>query len=203
MSACRSVHVWTCIRNPHIAAPVSANDSESEVSFANPLRASHSVAPTITVADDSVPDADSLLLPILSDYSPSAWYTKFIDLALLLTLALLNALIPRPTTVVLIAIKTSVSCAAQLAVMIHVVVVRPYVQGQEWKVYVRALLLMLSICCSLLSTSVYVHQFGLGSNSLAASIDAGAYIVFVLSCLALIVLVGGFCVSMYAGESLC
>ena len=195
--------MWACIRNSYIpAAPAPTIDSESELSFANPLRATHSVAANTAATDDSYDEADPILLPMLSDYKSSAWYTKFIDLSLLLTLSFLNAFIPRPSTIVLIAVKTSVSCTAQLAVCIHVLVVRPFVHGQDWKVYVRALLLVVSICCTLLSTSVFVHQSGLGSDSLAASIDVGAYIVFVLSCLAFVVLVGGFCASIYDGESI-
>ena len=215
----RSVRWGNIFKRPAFSATLHVAEAEKEthVSFANPIRAAR---PSTTLksglARNGVPLSnphpdtssseicfDPVLRPLLGDYIPTAWYTKFVDLALLLTLSLLNALIPRPSTLLLIAVKTSISCAAQLAACIHVLIVRPYIPEQNWKVYVRAMLLVVSICCTLLSTTVFVHQSGLGPESLAASNSAGAYVAFALSCIAFGVLIVAFCVSMYQGTNAC
>lgn len=142
---------------------------------------------------------DTILQPVLKDYVPAAWYTKLADVLLLLVLALLRALVPRPTNVTLISMKAAVSCTFLLAVCAHVLLVRPYVPQQAWKNWVRALLLFDSAGCALLNAAVSALDAGLGGPRLRASVPVGSYILLVLCCITLVVLLWRFVVSVYAG----
>lgn len=142
---------------------------------------------------------DLLLQPLFGDYISSAWYTKLTDVLLLLVLALLRALVPRPTTVVLIATKAATSCTLLLAVCAHVLLVRPYVPQQAWKNWVRALLLFDSAGCALLNAAVSALDAGFGGPLFRASVPVGSYILLAFCCITLGVLLWRFVVSIYTG----
>lgn len=150
---------------------------------------------------DSIPAPDPMLQPLLGDYMPSAWYTKFIDLLLLGALALLGALVVRPSVLGLIVTKAAVSCSLLFAVCCHVVIVRPYAPLHAWKNWVRALLLLDSVGCVLLNAANSAQDAGLNGPHLRVSIFVGSYILFSLFCVTLAVLLWQFGLSMYAGAA--
>ena len=155
-------------------------------------------------ATPSVPEtvsADPMLQPMLSDYAPFAWYTKLVDLALLLALALLNSLIPRPASIGPIVAKAAVCCSLLLAATAHVLIMRPYAPEQAWKGWVRAVLLMDSAGCAMLNAAVSALDTGFGGAKLATSITVGSNMLFGACCVTLCVLLWQFGASVYTGES--
>ena len=85
-----------------------------------------SASPSSALSSPKLTDAiDPMLQPVIGDYVPAAWYTKLVDVLLLFVLALLSTIVPRPTTVALIATKAVVYCTLLLAVCAHVLLVRP------------------------------------------------------------------------------
>ena len=81
---------------------------------------------------------DPLLGVFFYDYKPTAWYTKHIDLALLLLLSLFRALLPRPADLIGIVAKAAAICTALLAASVHVLWARPYLDADAWMGWVRA-----------------------------------------------------------------
>lgn len=75
---------------------------------------------------------DPLLGVFFYDYKPTAWYTKLVDLALLLLLSLYRALLPRPATLGSIVAKAGTLCAALLVACVHVLWTRPYLDADAW-----------------------------------------------------------------------
>lgn len=98
-------------------------------------------SPTVELGDcGSASSAlpDPLLGVFFYDYKPTAWYTKHIDLGILLLLSLLRALLPHPGGISGIAAKTAVICVALLAACAHVLWFRPYLDSDAWMGWVRA-----------------------------------------------------------------
>lgn len=150
------------------------------------------------LSQDADPIPDRLLLPILGDYVPAAWYTKLADVLLLLVLALFRALIPRPSTAALIVTKAAISSTLLLAFCVHVLLVRPFAPPQDWKCWVRALFLVDSAGCALLNAAVSALDAELGGSQLRVWVPVGSYILIVMTCVTLGVLLWRFAVSMYA-----
>ena len=80
---------------------------------------------------------DPLLGVFFYDYKPTAWYTKHIDLVILLLLSLLRALLPRPDGIGGIVAKAAVICVTLLAACAHVLWFRPYLDADAWMGWVR------------------------------------------------------------------
>ena len=138
-------------------------------------------------------EPDQLFAPVVSDFLPVAWYTKFIDLALLLLLSVLHALLPSPETVETVALKAGLSAAAALAVAAHVALFRPYEFVERWKGPVRVLLLLVSACSSILNgASTAVQRGWAAPPSLPESVTVSSYLLLALWVVALIVLFAGF-----------
>ena len=138
-------------------------------------------------------EADQMLAPVVSDFLPIAWYTKFVDLGLLFILAVLHALLPAPDTVETVAIKAGVSAASALAVAAYVVLFRPFQTVDRWKGPVRALLLLVSACSSILNATATAVFHGWAAHpSLPVSVTVGSYLLLILWVIALIVLFVGF-----------
>lgn len=76
--------------------------------------------------------ADPLLSVFFYDYKPSAWYTKHLDLGLLLLLSLFRALLPRPSTIGSIFGKAAAICTVLAVAAVHVLLVRPYLEADAW-----------------------------------------------------------------------
>lgn len=137
-------------------------------------------------------EPDQLFAPVVSDFLPVAWYTKFIDLTLLLLLSVLRALLPSPETVEAVALKAGLAAAAALAVAAHVVLFRPYEFVERWKGPVRVLLLLVSACSSILNgASTAVQRGWAAPPSLPESVTASSYLLLALWGVALIVLFAG------------
>lgn len=129
------------------------------------------------------------------DYKPTAWYTKHIDLALLLLMSLFRALLPRPTSLGIIAGKTTIISAALLAACVHVLWVRPYIEDNAWMVVVRAMLLVDSLGITLLNALVIASDAGLTDQPL--SITSGGTVIISCCVCTLAVLVGSFIRQMW------
>jgi len=98
-------------------------------------------SPTAELGDcGSAPAAlrDPLLGVFFYDYKPTAWYTKHIDLGILLLLSILRALLPHPGGIGGIAAKAAVICVVLLAACAHVLWFRPYLDSDAWMGWVRA-----------------------------------------------------------------
>jgi len=115
----------------------------------------------ISASKPHEPSPDPALGVFFYDYKPAAWYTKHLDLGLLLLLSLFRALLPRPTTLAGIAGKTATVCVALLASCAHVLWVRPYLEADAWMGWVRALLLMDSLGVTLLGATTLAMDAGL------------------------------------------
>lgn len=83
------------------------------------------------------PSPDPLLSVFFYDYKPSAWYTKHIDLGLLLILSLFRALLPRPATLGMLLAKTTTLCIVIIGACVHVLWARPYLEADSWMGWVR------------------------------------------------------------------
>jgi hypothetical protein len=169
----------------------------------NPLQNVSPVSPAPTLSGQNKgaisPPPDMLLDPFLGDYESRCWYTKHVDLALLLLLSLLRVLLPRPTTLEGIVSKSTVSCACILSVCAHVLLVKPFLADQAWKGWVRAMLLLVSAGCVGINGAVAASDLKLGGVSLAVSISIGSYGLLVACALTFVVLIVGFAVTIYKG----
>jgi len=190
-----SHNVRSCCSRPHIALASRTAGDESEAaplagsfSGANPLRRrqrrSHN--PTKAPKKPAFPDH---FLGFMYDCKSSAWYTVHMDLAVLLLLSLFRALLPRPTDLVGITVKTAVICGALLFSCIHVLWMQPY--PDAWRGWLRALSLLDALSITLLAASALALDAGLGGVSLSASIVAGGYAVFALCVVTFTVLLIG------------
>lgn len=170
-------------------------------------------------------EPDPILAPVVSDYKPEAWcgvlgeeagrcprhrhpppalprarrYTKFIDLALLLLLSTLHALLPSPVTVDLVTTKAALSASGALAVAAHIVVSRPFAEAERWKGPVRVLLLTVSACGSILNACATAVREGFDAPpSLPESVRVSSYLLLTLWVVALAVLFVGFARALVA-----
>lgn len=134
---------------------------------------------------------DPLIAPLVSDFTPDAFYTKWIDLGLLLLLSLLRTLMPQPTSVLAIVEKASVACAGILTVALHVAVVRPFPRRDSWKGWVRFFLLIDAAGCVAMNAAVTLQDYGLSSVYLDNAVRGGAFALFAACVLTLAVLLGG------------
>lgn len=142
---------------------------------------------------------DPIVAPLVSDFTPDAFYTKWVDLGLLLLLSLLRALMPRPATVVSIVLKASIACAGILAVALHVAVVRPFPRRDSWKGWVRFFLLLDAAGCVAMNAAVSLQDYGLSSRAMDDAVRGGAFALFAACVLTLTVLMGGVLLSAYLG----
>ena len=69
--------------------------------------------------------------------------------------------------------------------------------GHEWKLPVRASLLLLSAACAAQNAANTAVSLGLGGASLAGTVIGGAYFVFVLFILTALILLAGFAFSVF------
>lgn len=142
---------------------------------------------------------DPLLAPFLNDYTPTAWYTKHLDIALALSLAVLEALLPRPSTLALAITKASCIAAATLSLCVHILVMRPFAAMHAWKGRVRALILVMSAGCAAINAGVSAIYLGLDSPRLATALEVGAYVLLCTFGVTILVLVISVGRAMYAG----
>lgn len=114
-------------------ADAAGDPASSEVDLATPASYLDLRVPATTEAyAASFVEPDPLLGVFFYDYKPTAWYTKHIDLGLLLLLSLFRALLPRPMDLGRIVAKATIICTALLAACTHVLWVRPYLNADAW-----------------------------------------------------------------------
>lgn len=142
---------------------------------------------------------DPILAPFLSDYTPTAWYTKHLDIALALLLALLEALLPRPSTLALAIAKASCIASATLSLCVYILVARPFAAVHAWKGHVRALILVMSAGCAAINAGVSARFIGLDSPRLATALEVGAYVLLCTFGVTILVLVISVGRAMHAG----
>jgi hypothetical protein len=138
-------------------------------------------------------DPSVLLAPIVTDFRASAWYTKFLDIALTVLLSCVNALLQRPTTLTQIVTKAGIIAFATLAMALNVVIMRPYRADRAWMSQVRTMLLVIAACCACMNAVASAIDIGrltpgprLSLGLLVASVLLVAFL-----CLALTLLVFG------------
>jgi hypothetical protein len=141
----------------------------------------------------SAEDPSILLAPIVTDFRPVTWYTKFIDIALTIVLSCVNALLQRPTTLLLILAKAGIIVFATLAIALFVVIMRPYRADRAWMGLVRAMLLVITACCACMNavaSAIDIGQLTRGPR-LSAGLLAASVLLVVFLCGALVLLVVG------------
>jgi hypothetical protein len=163
----------------------------------NPPSALGSVAAldAITVQQCPLPQ-DTLLAPILSDYRPRAWYTKFLDLTLLAVLAVTEALLTRPATLPLVAARALLVCVPSLGMVVFVFWVRPFPRAAGWKTWVRIGLLSVGVVCALTNAEASAIQLAGPDVRLEEAVVVLSFLLFGGICVVAVVLVGGFFVTL-------
>lgn len=155
------------------------------------------------VASASIsPHEDPFVGALLGDYRKEAWYTRSIDLCLLLVLALLSVLMASPTDLTGIAAKACIACVALVLVCAHVLWTRPFRPEDAWQGWVRALLLLDSVACAVLNALVSASDISHGGVVFSQSIAGFSILVFACCVLTFIVLIVGVSVYMYQGALL-
>jgi hypothetical protein len=86
-----------------------------------------------------------------------------------------------------------------MLLLIYVLAVRPYLPEHAWRGPVKAMLILVSAGCVMLNASVLALDLGYDDvrGSLGLSVTVGAYLLFVACILAAVVLLWGFCRSIY------
>jgi hypothetical protein len=162
-------------------------------------RARHSSPDSGGGGEGAMEGADPALAPLLADYEQHGWYSKTIDLVLLLLLSLLRALLPRPASLAVVAVKAVVAGSALLAVAALVLVTRPYLRTDAWKRWVRALLLLDSAGCVALNACAAAIDLGAGGSGLVHAFSVGAWVLLCACVVTMAVLFVGFARAMYTG----
>ena len=126
----------------------------------------------------------TLLAPVLFDFKPAAWYTKFMDIGLTLLLAALQATLPRPATLSLVVGKAVAICSGTLLITAHLLIVRPYILSRLWMGHVRSVLLVLAACCA--AMNAVASAIDLGVLQRGPRLSAG----FVVASVVMLLLVG-------------
>lgn len=177
------------VQNPAL----SATGAPSVVAAALPEPA----APIASGAETAPlgPATDPALEPLLGSYRTQCWYTKHLDLTVLLTLSLLRGALPRPTTLGGIVCKAAVSVAVLLGSLVHVLVVWPHVEA--WMGRVRALLLIDAIGCILLNAAAAALDAGLLAGR-SDALGAASLALLALCAVTVAVLLCGFAAQLLA-----
>ena len=185
--------------SPSLGHPQEADDAYSSPNPITKARDQNMTGPSDVKPDSSAALSNPLLVALLGDYREAAWPTRFVDLALLLILALLSTLLARPTGVAQIAAKAGVSCAALLLAAGYVAWARPFHATDTWKGWVRVLLLLDSVACTVVNALVSLSDVGIGGTALSGAIPAAATAAFAACAATFAVLVVGFAAFMYKG----
>ena len=73
--------------------------------------------------------------------------------AVLLSIAIVSAFVPRPSTIQMIVFKCLVICFTTLPLAFFVTRFRPFLVEDSWKGWVKVMLLLLSAGCAILNAS--------------------------------------------------
>jgi hypothetical protein len=140
---------------------------------------------------------DPVLGLFFYDYKPRFYYMRHLELALLFLLCIFRALLSRPTTLALINVKVVVICLALFGSLVHVLWARPFLDADAWMGWVRAMLLVCSIGCSLLNAATSSLDAGIGGETLRMALSAGTFVVLALCAVTVLVLLVGVGYHMY------
>jgi hypothetical protein len=138
------------------------------------------------------PACDPLLAPFLADYRPGAWYTKHLELGLLVVLAVIQALLARPVTLALVVTKALVVTVSTLGMAAFMLLWSPFPPLAAWKRPVRVGLLLLSAGCGIVNAGASALALGSHSPRLAAFVDGASYVLFRGICVVAVLLGAGF-----------
>jgi len=166
---------------PHASATTAPTVAESGRTRPSTKRA--------VIVASSMPLADPIVEVLLGPYAPRAWALALLDPFAVIVLGLLEGLYARPTTSTDLIVKSGVGATLICALLLAVLLVRPYARGHEWKAPVRAALLLLALVCVLANFATGLTQLGMGAAmwpSVSASFVLGA------ACLAPAVLLGAW-----------
>lgn len=146
------------------------------------------------VVDKADVPFDSLLVVCFSGagYAVHAWYFRLLDLTAVISLAALQAAVPRPVLLSTLVAKVSrnarvfsmrcsmmrrpqvfVNVAILLCLCVALLTVRPFAKGHTWKLNVRALLLILSAACASMNATASAIDLGYGTQGLATFVVIG------------------------------
>lgn len=186
-----------------ISAPVRCRrpNHEPEASLVfqgNPMKRPGPPLESLPVS--AFPRVDPIIIALLGDYRPEAWFMKSIDLCLLLVLALLAVLMSSPVDLTGIATKASIASVALCFLCILVLWMRPFRADDAWQGWVRAMLLLDSVACAVLNALVSANDISDNRAALVGPIAGFSIVVFVCCIITFAVLIVGVSVYMYQGS---
>ena len=132
------------------------------------------------------PHESELLAPALQHFTPDAWYTRFLDAAMTLIVAMLQGTLRRPKSVQLVLLKAVMIAGFSMLLAVHVLLARPYKSDRRWMGWVRATLLVVAAVCSVMTAVVSAIDL----NALQANGGTGTGSTLLAISLLLIVLAG-------------
>jgi hypothetical protein len=150
----------------------------------------------------SEPLPDPLLAPFLSDYRPEAWFTKHADLLLTLTLAILKALLPYPSTLSQVLLKACIVTLIALGLASHSLFARPFLPADAWKGWVRALILVITAGSAISNACSSLTKLGHAGESVTEGVSILSYVLLGLVGITAVVLVVGFCHSVWVSAAI-
>lgn len=134
-----------------------------------------------------------ILAPFLADsgYTQLAWFWRHIDMAVVLGLNALAAVLPLPATMVQLAMKLAFTFAL-LGVLLVCLVALPNPYAQPWRWYLRVALVILSASCVLLNGATRSLDLGYGGEALESFVAPASYINVAVLLLTVVVLFIGY-----------
>ena len=130
-----------------------------------------------------------LWMPILGDFRPRAWYTKFMDICLTLLLAALQVTLARPRVMSLVIFKATVICVSVIGLAGHIIVVHPYRSDRMWMGWVRCSLLLIAAGCAIMNAIASAIDLGtLSRSSTVTACVTAASVVLVVAVIVVSVL---------------
>ena len=149
--------------------------------------------PRTAAAADPLLEPSPLLYPFLggSDYVPTSWFFRHIDMSVVLGLATLGALLPLPATLLQLAAKLSLTLGF-LAVLIACLSLMRNPYKEPWKWYLRVALVALSASCVIVNGASRALDLGYGGPALQAIIGPVSFINVTVLGVAIAVALAGF-----------
>lgn len=156
-------------------------------------RSTPRATPRTAAAADPLLEPSPLLFPFLggSDYVPTSWFFRHIDMSVVLGLATLGALLPLPATLLQLAAKLLLTLGF-LAVLIACLSLMRNPYKEPWKWYLRIALVTLSASCVIVNGASRALDLGYGGPALQAIIGPVSFINVTVLGVAIAVALAGF-----------
>lgn len=152
-------------------------------------------APIVKSGPPDDDEAQPVVWPFLRDsgYELHSWFFRHVDVAVVLGLTSLSALLPLPATLSLLAVKLALTLAVLGSLLVCLALLRnPYVE--PWKWYLRVSLVTLSMSCVVVNGASRAADLGYDSAALSAFIAPASYLNMSVLVITVAVALGGFLV---------